>query len=93
MIWNNHGSWESDILQQLHSQKATLCEVLLRLQLWTSLLLDIHLSLQAIWLIFIAPSANVVRYQLLVELITIIGSYKMMKKFVNMQMNGGKQQP
>ena len=89
MIWNNHGSWESDIPWQLHSQKATLCEALLQLQLQTFLLLNIHLSLWTIQLIFIALSVSVVRDQLLVELITIIGSYEMMKKFVNTQKNGG----
>ena len=93
MIWNNHGSWESDIPQQLHSWKAALHEALLQLQLWTSLLLNIHLSLQAIWLIFIALSVSVIRDQLLVESITIIGSYEMMKKFVNMQKNGGTWRP
>ena len=89
MTWNNHGSWESDIPWQLHSQKATLCEALLKLQLQTFLLLNIHLSLWAIQLIFIALSVSVIRDQLLVELITIIGSYEMMKKFVNTQKNGG----
>ena len=89
MIWNNHGSWESDIPWQLYSQKATLCEALLQLQLQTFLLLNIHLSLWAIQLIFIALSVSVIRDQLLVELITIIGSYEMMKKFVNTQKNGG----
>ena len=93
MIWNNHGSWESDIPRQLHSRKAALREALLRLQLWTSLLLNIHLSLQAIQLIFIALSVSVIRDQLLVELITIIGSYEMMKKFVNTQKNGGTWRP
>ena len=89
MIWNSHGSWESDILWQLHSQKATLHEALLWLQLWTFQLLNIHLSLQIIQLIFIAPFVSVVRDQLLVESIIIFGSYEMMKRFINTQKNGG----
>ena len=44
---------------------------------------------QVIWQIFIAPFVSVVRDQLLVESIIIIGSYKMMKKFANTQKNGG----
>ena len=93
MIWNSHGSWESDILWQLHSQKAALHKVLLWLQLWTFLLLNIHLSLWVIRLIFIAPFVSVVRDQLWVELIIIIGSYEMMKKFTNTQKNGGMWRP
>ena len=55
--------------------------------------MDLPAAQHSSQLIFIAPFVSVIRDQLLVELIIIIGSYEMMNKFVNMQKNGGMRWP